>query len=151
MSEEDEMNGHETTAESDIASVIQQAADQHRQMLEQIAAKGARIAQIDQERARLEAERSEVLAELQQLHADLTSGRSASDALAALGVNGLTEGAGTGAKQPAKKTPPKKTPPKPPKEPKTPMAGAQRGPQLAGESAPEAPVPESLTPEPAVI
>lgn len=144
------MNGNETTGEPDIASVIQQAADQHRQMLEQIAATGARIAQIDQERATLETERSEALTELQQLHADLTSGRSASDALAALGVNGLTEVAGTGAKQPAKKAATKKTPPKPPKEPKSAAPGAQPGAQLS--VPPPAPSPEeSLTPEPAGV
>lgn len=145
------MNGHETTTESDIAAVIQQAADQHRQMLEQIAAEGARIAQIDKERAMLEAERSEVLASLQQLHADLTSGRSASDALAALGVNGLTEGAGTGAKQPAKKAATKKTPPKPPKDPKPSAAGEQPGPQLSVPAQPVGAAAESLTPEPAGV
>lgn len=144
------MNGTETTGEPDIAAVIQQAADQHRQMLEQAAAVSARIAQIDQERARLEAERSEALTELQQLHADLTSGRSASGALAALGVNGLTEGAGTGAKQPAKKTATKKTPPKPPKEPKSAAPVTQPGAQLS--VPPPAPSPEeSLRPEPAGV
>lgn len=147
------MNGNETTGEPDIAAVIEQAADQHRQMLGQAAAVSARIAQIDQERARLEAERSEALTELQQLHADLTSGRSASDALAALGVNGLTEVAGTGAKQPAKKAATKKTPPKPSKEPKEPKSaapGAQPGAQLS--VPPPAPSPgESLTPEPAGV
>ena len=45
-----------------------------------------------QDMERLQAQRVEAVREVEQLHADLTSGRSAGEAIAALGLNGLSVG-----------------------------------------------------------
>ncbi|MDO3042068.1 hypothetical protein [Mycobacteroides abscessus] len=116
---EDEMNGQGSDTGPDFDSVIRQALEDQRRKLEQIAAETARVKEIDRQAEALKAERQEAMARLQELHADLTSGRSAGEALDALGVTSLAGVNSTGARQPAKatkKAPSKKAPPKPPKD-----------------------------------
>lgn len=143
------MNGQGSTTGPDFDSVIQLAVEDHHRKLAQIAAQTARIQEIDRQADTLATERSEVLAALKELHAELTSGRSAGEALDALGVTSLAGVNNTGARQPAKaakKVPSKKAPPKPAKEnPKPPAIGSGSGapaPAAAG-SAVDAPSGES--------
>ena len=81
----------------DRDAVLRAAVEEHRRQLEALSAGMARVEQIDQEMERLQAQRVEAVREVEQLHADLTSGRSAGEAIAALGLNGLSVG-GRGAK-----------------------------------------------------
>ncbi|MFT9634500.1 hypothetical protein ACM0CO_19225 [Mycobacteroides abscessus subsp. abscessus] len=128
---EDEMNGQGSTTGPDLDSVIREALEDQRRKLEQIAAQGARIQEIDRQTEALKAERQEAMAALQELHADLTSGRSAGEALDALGVTSLAGVNSTGARPPAKaakKAASKKAAPKPPKDsPKPPANGSGSG------------------------
>ena len=81
----------------DRDAVLRAAVEEHRRQLEALAASMARVEQIDADMERLQAQRVEAVREVEQLHADLTSGRSAGEAIAALGLNGLSVG-GRGAK-----------------------------------------------------
>ena len=81
----------------DRDAILREAVEEHRRALEALAAGTARVEQIDQEMERLQAQRVEAVREVEQLHADLTSGRAAGEAIAALGLNGLS-GVGRGAK-----------------------------------------------------
>ena len=81
----------------DRDAVLRAAVEEHRRQLEALAAGMARVEQIDQDMERLQAQRVEAVREVEQLHADLTSGRSAGEAIAALGLNGMSVG-GRGAK-----------------------------------------------------
>jgi hypothetical protein len=82
---------------TDRDAVLRAAVEEHRRQLEALSAGMARVQQIDQDMERLQAQRVEAVREVEQLHADLTSGRSAGEAIAALGLNGLSVG-GRGAK-----------------------------------------------------
>ncbi|MFV8176741.1 hypothetical protein [Mycolicibacterium peregrinum] len=86
---------------SDVAidrdAILRAAVEEHRRSLEALAAGTARLEGIDQEIEALQEQRREAVRELEQLHADLTSGRSAGEAIAALGLGGLA-GVGRGAK-----------------------------------------------------
>ncbi|WP_333890812.1 hypothetical protein [Mycolicibacterium gadium] len=90
---EGEMNGDVI----DRDAVLRAAVEEHRRQLEALSAGMARVEQIDADMERLQAQRVEAVREVEQLHADLTSGRSAGEAIAALGLNGLSVG-GRGAK-----------------------------------------------------
>src|SRR5258708_5145207 len=81
----------------DRDAVLRAAVDEHRRQLEALATGMARVEQIDHDLARLQEQRVEAVREVGQLHADLTSGRSAGGAIAALGLRGLSR-AGRGAK-----------------------------------------------------
>ena len=81
----------------DRDAVLRAAVEEHRRELEALSAGMARVEQIDQDMERWQAQRVEAVREVEQLHADLTSGRSAGEAIAALGLNGLSVG-GRGAK-----------------------------------------------------
>ena len=81
----------------DRDAVLRAAVEEHRRQLEALSAGMARVEQIDADMERLQAQRVEAVREVEQLHADLTSGRSAGEAIAALGLNGLSVG-GRGAK-----------------------------------------------------
>lgn len=143
------MNGQGSTTGPDFDSVIRQALEDQRRKLEQIAAETARVKEIDRQTEALKAERHEAMARLQELHADLTSGRSAGEALDALGVTSLAGVNSTGARPPAKsakKAASKKAAPKPPKDsPKPPANGSGQGaPAMsAGGSGGDAPSGES--------
>lgn len=125
------MNGQGSDTGPDFDSVIQLAVEEHHRKLAQIAAQTARVKEIDRQTEALKAERQDAMAVLQELHADLTSGRSAGEALDALGVTSLAGVNSTGAKQPAKatkKAPSKKPVPKPAKDnPKPPANGGGSG------------------------
>ena len=81
----------------DRDAVLRAAVEEHRRQLEALASGMARVEQIDADMERLAAQRVEAVRDVEQLHADLTSGRSAGEAIAALGLNGLSVG-GRGAK-----------------------------------------------------
>ncbi len=81
----------------DRDAILRAAVEEHRRALEALAAGTARLEGIDEQIAALQEQRREAVRELEQLHADLTSGRSAGEAIAALGLNGLA-GVGRGAK-----------------------------------------------------
>ena len=81
----------------DRDAVLRAAVEEHRRQLEALASGMARVEQIDADMERLAAQRVEAVRDVEQLHADLTSGRSAGEATAALGLNGLSVG-GRGAK-----------------------------------------------------
>ena len=81
----------------DRDAVLRAAVEEHRRQLEALASGMARVEQIDADMERLRAQRVEAVREVEQLHADLTAGRSAGEAIAALGLNGLSVG-GRGAK-----------------------------------------------------
>jgi hypothetical protein len=81
----------------DRDAILRAAVDEHRRQLEALATGMARVEQIDEDLARLQEQRVEAVREVEQLHADLTSGRSAGEAIAALGLSGLSRG-GRGAK-----------------------------------------------------
>ena len=81
----------------DRDAVLRAAVEEHRRQLEALSSGMARVEQIDADMERLAAQRVEAVRDVEQLHADLTSGRSAGEAIAALGLNGLSVG-GRGAK-----------------------------------------------------
>ena len=58
----------------------------------------ARIERIDREVAELNAERASAVQEYEKLYADLTSGRAAGDAIAALGLTVASKASGRGKK-----------------------------------------------------
>jgi hypothetical protein len=76
----------------DRDAVLRAAVEEHRRQLEALATGMARVEQIDADLERLQAQRVEAVREVEVLHADLTSGRSAGEAIAALGLNGLAVG-----------------------------------------------------------
>lgn len=76
----------------DRDAVLRAAVEEHRRQLEALASGMARVEQIDEDIQRLQAQRVEAVRDVEQLHADLTSGRSAGEAIAALGLNGLSVG-----------------------------------------------------------
>lgn len=87
----------------DRDAILRAAVDEHRRALEALAAGTARVGEIDREIERLQTQRVDALREVEKLHADLTSGRAAGEAIAALGLGGLS-GVGRGAK-PARRQP----------------------------------------------
>jgi hypothetical protein len=76
----------------DRDAVLRAAVEEHRRQLEALAAGMVRVEQIDQQLERLQAQRGDAVRELEQLHADLTSGRSAGEAIASLRFDGLSIG-----------------------------------------------------------
>jgi hypothetical protein len=70
--------------------------EHHRQQLESLAMAVARIERIDREVAELNAERASAVQEYEKLYADLTSGRAAGDAVAALGLTLVSKANGRG-------------------------------------------------------
>jgi hypothetical protein len=78
------------------ASALQETVEHHRQQLESLAMAVARIERIDREVAELNAERASAVQEYEKLYADLTSGRAAGDAIAALGLTVASKANGRG-------------------------------------------------------
>jgi hypothetical protein len=58
----------------DRDAVLRAAVDEHRRQLEALATGMARVEQIEEDLARLQEQRVEAMREVEQLHADLTSG-----------------------------------------------------------------------------
>ncbi|TXI56467.1 hypothetical protein [Mycolicibacterium mageritense] len=81
----------------DRDAILRAAVEEHRRALEALAAGTARVEEIDAKIAELQVQRAQAVAEVEQLHADLTSGRSAGEAIAALGLKVARSG-GRGAK-----------------------------------------------------
>ncbi|CQD24254.1 hypothetical protein BN1232_06126 [Mycobacterium lentiflavum] len=76
------------------ASALQEAVEHHRQQLERLAMTVARIERIDREVAEMNAERAAAVQEYEKIYADLTSGRAAGDAIAALGLTVVSKASG---------------------------------------------------------
>ena len=68
------------------ASALHEAVEHHRQQLERLAMTVARVERVDRQVAELGAERATAVEEFEKLYADLTSGRAAGEAIAALGL-----------------------------------------------------------------
>ncbi|MGD9620603.1 MAG: hypothetical protein AB7G47_10150 [Mycolicibacterium sp.] len=74
---------------ADPAELVRPAVDEHRRQLEAMAAEWVRVGELDRQIERLQSQRAETVRLVEQLHTELTSGRAAGAAIAALGLPGL--------------------------------------------------------------